>query len=255
MGGHQTKLTVNASNESIMKAIFMAKQDCSTTATGVQSINLRGSNIIVDGVVMTQDMKINGSCVMDVVNDLQNDTDITNNVGQQIGNADVAGLEWMNAGKDNQETNISNVVRETAQTEILGKCVQQYLATQSINLRGSNIIIKNVKMDQMFSGISKCTLTAASSTKAATVLANKTNQGETNKAENPLSFLSDLMDSWGGAMGNLMAGATLPITIGVILIMIVVGISVFTGYQDKRGYARNDYLQGVAPPRLTANQQ
>lgn len=255
MGGQQTKLTVNSSNEAIVKAIFTARQDCSTDAIGNQSITLRGSNIVVDGVTMTQDMKVDGSCVLDVVNDLDSNQDLQNAVGQGIQNQGVAGLEWMNAGKDEQNTNISNVVRETSKTEILGKCIQKYLATQSINAQGNNIIIKNTKMDQVFEGVSKCTLTATSSTKAATVLANKTNQSEKNVSENPLNFLSDLMESWGDSMGKIFTGMTLPIIIAVIMIALVIGISIFTGHHHKYVLPKRRYPLVSAPQPQTATQQ
>ena len=195
MGASVSKTSVDIVNNSIIDAITNNVNNCSSSATQNQQVNLGGFGLFTD---VSQSATLNVSCLQKIqmTNDLS--TQIAQKIQQDAKAAAVALIPSF-SGAENT-TKLANYIQTNISTSTIQNCASGALQNQIVSTSGIQI---GASVSQTLKLFSQCLQTALNNNSVSQKIVQNTNQTASSTVTNPLSFLSGIL--------------SLPIIIGILI--------------------------------------
>lgn len=216
MGGHSSKQSLSVSSALVTNATLNQTQDCLTSTSGENVINIFGDGNVAVNIDQTLTLTTTANCSSILGMKTDFDSKLNDQISQSLKSQDIALTSWLTPGSDNQSANINHSVTTNINTNLVQKCISSLSGRNVINVVGSQNVLKNDIQKQTASMLAGCMQSNSQSLSTMTDITDTINQHEVHTSENPLAFLTDALQ----AMVRDIAIAAAVVFVAVIFIVV-----------------------------------
>lgn len=195
MGGHTSKQSVTESTNIVSSVTQKVTQNCVTAVNSSNVVVIDGNGNILSGVDQELSVSVDSHCVAQVTQDAAFNADLKNAAVQATNTETISGLGWLDCGKDDSATTITNNVSSTTTSETVQNCLNSVQGKNLINITGNQNVLQNVLQKNTIQMFSKCVLGNAQQTSTVNDTTNTANQQSTYTAKNPFAFITDAFEA------------------------------------------------------------
>lgn len=218
MGGHQSTQSVNDVTKTVSNSIQQVTKSCISYAQTDNTVAVAGTANAVSNITQTVSIQVNSQCASKLVQNSNFQNSMQNSIVQQLKNKSIALTEWMDGSKDNNQTNIEQIVGTNVTSKTVLNCVNNLNSRNIITVAGTGNVVNDVVQKNTVDAISNCLLSNTQASNAVSNITNAINQGAVSKSENPLAFITDAIGTV--AKSGMMTMAA----IAFIIIICFVGL-------------------------------
>jgi len=238
MGGHQSIQSVDVSSTIVTDQTLDVTQDCTATMAGSQVMTVSGNNNVFTDNRQDMTMSVDMRCVDSMDQSAKFSSKINDNIKQYAENTDIAGLGWLDAGKDTAEANIVNNVTTNVTFDDTQNCMTALNGQQIMSVQGSgNVFSKNVQ-DQSYDMTKSCLMSGGQYSKVVNNFSDIVNQHSVYAAENFFAFIPDAIEA------TIVDSAAIA---AIALIVIVILVLAFKALTSRKARAKK---KGKEAPAL-----
>lgn len=214
MGGSSSKASSKVVTDIITNIITNDMLTCAVYVQQTQSIDIKGSGNVLDGVGQYQSYEIDIDCLQDSnrINELQNE--IANAVAQYAEATGVAVISALGASHSKVKSEIINRIKNTVNMSSIMNCATAINQSQKISVDGDRNILRNVTQEQFAKMVRSCVQNIASKTTLVNQLDNEVDQESQATTEGPFDFITDAITD----MFNS------PVTMFFVFLVIIVAV-------------------------------
>jgi type IV secretory pathway VirB2 component (pilin) len=244
MGGTVSTSTAKTINDLCTNTLTSTIMKCITSTDQNQLLqfsNIKG-DLTIDSSNLSQTGTFDVSCILSASNTQTMSNDIANTIAQYAESNGQAALSALGNTKASVINDISNKVYNSI-SNLSSTDVKNMLAqNQKFIVDGitGNVVLKNVKLDQQATIISKTLLTSTAVTNIINDTATKIDQSTKSTEKNPIS---DVIESIGTSIGSLFGSPGFTIA---VIICLLIGAVVLYYYFDFRKTAVNVAASSVS---------
>lgn len=225
-GGSSSKSNVDIFNESVNSAFMSNKNQCTSTISSNQAINIDGSgNVVEDGtMVQVNEMKVLCEQNSQAMLDFQANMEAA--VKQAASAQSTALLGALQDVNSDVNTKIHNSVKNNITIDNLQEIANNVNSAQGINIHGNNNIVRGFNMDQTNTMIASNVQTVIDKISAETGIKDQLDQEAKSVVTNPIS---DVITSIGDAMSEVWSTLLGPFK-WILILIIIIAIAYMGGF-------------------------
>lgn len=227
MGGSESRTVIKQTIQDVATIIQKDHQDCSTTLSAEQILNIAGNNIDVSGVNMTQKTMMDVQCVGASEISAEMLAEIKSKVKATYENKSdlLAGI--LSRSDSSIEQTLDSFSEMMVNKEMLQSCALNANDIQILNITGNNIKVSDITMEQTLDIFKSCVMDSA--VDVIKKLGYDFDAEADTKVEQ--SVLGNTITAIGKAVGSLIQGlftglATPLLMLFVLLIIFIIIITV-----------------------------
>ena len=120
---------------------------------------------------------------------------MSNELDQKLKDTTVAVTQWLDAGKDNVESNVKTRVEQNIKVSNTQKCVEDLSGSQLVTIKGNDNVAANIVQKKVATGLLSCIQNNSNTAAFVQNTTNTVNQHSDYESKNPLSFLTDALEA------------------------------------------------------------
>jgi hypothetical protein len=253
-GGSTSSATITALNNTCINAVQESLKQCITSATNEQMIMIRaGGDITLGNIDQTQFTSIDQNCAISSTMETNIQSAIVNTL-KQAAEATGSGITSVLGGSQtNVQAHIQNLVNVNLRQGDVQNTIAGALQKMSVVLEaGRNVVVGNINQSQTSKVIATAIMNSTGAQSVVTTVANAMDQTTKSVTTNPIS---DIVDSVGSAVGNIVDSVggifTGPIMLLLGLVFLVI-IAVLVMKNLSKGEAQ-PALPSISSPENLSN--
>ncbi len=244
-GGSKARAKTTISNQIISQVLTKNFLQYSTSISQEQVLYVSGSYNVIQDVVQNQAINIDAQTISgsNIISNMQ--ADMSNQLQQAASAQSQAVMSALNASsKSEVDAAIRNTVKNVMSEETIVKIAVGVNQLQGIYVTGDHNIVKSVSQRQLGDMVQKAVREVTQQSNVLGKIDNAIAQETTATQENPLTVITDWLDSVGNTMGKTLGIGELGMWAPILLFIIVVALIYVSGRNRSPGLP---YVKPISP--------